>query len=337
MQSLVAVAVASACVLVSWAGAATRHASAATNPQIVFGVSHEDKSGIYVIKSDATGLRKLTDGRDGGPVWSPEASRIAFTRTRVIGEDFRGDDVTTLDLHVMNANGSGLRRLVPIAHQPDWSPDGRKLAFVRYFGEAVTIWTANADGTGLRRLVRGESPDWSPDGRRIAFERWTGDLSEVFVMSANGNGERRLVRGGRLEGWAPAWSPNGRKISFFGAWEDHVYTADADGGALMRIAPFIGETGDPPAWAPDGRNVAFARYLDTNNSPNNNFIYVARPTGAGPPRRLAGPDTWNPQWSRDGRRILFVKGHDTINVMNANGTGARRVVRIDGVVGGMDW
>ena len=94
-------------------------------------------------------------------------------------------------IHVMNADGSGKRRLTPNpAIYPTWSPDGRKIAF--YTGR---IFVMNADGSGKRFLTRAASPlftwSWSPDGRKIAF---TGRDGDVYAINADGSGRRNLTR-----------------------------------------------------------------------------------------------------------------------------------------------
>jgi len=84
-------------------------------------------------------------------------------------------------VYTVNGDGSGLHRLTDGAednYSPAWSPDGRRLAYVRnlpsqryYFVSA--IYVMNADGSGKERLTRtgvlGNQPAWSPDGRKLAF------------------------------------------------------------------------------------------------------------------------------------------------------------------------
>jgi Tol biopolymer transport system component len=161
-------------------------------------------SGIWVAEVDRSGQEALTTGlTDNMPDWSA-TGLVAFVRqTRRSTELFV----------VPEAGGKPRRLLAPPAdprwagdQEPDWSPDGRRIAFSRATvplrGPEYrrTIVVANADGSGLRRLTRrGDcaSPRWSPDGTRIAFVR-DGNL---WVMNADGTGQRRLSRDPRGEAW----------------------------------------------------------------------------------------------------------------------------------------
>lgn len=324
-------------------GSGPSAASTVENGPIYYGGA----DGIFRIEADGSGRRRLTNGDDGTPVVSPDGMWVAFTRSRVIGEDFRGDSITTLDLYRIRRDGTGLKRLLRVAHDPRWSPDSRKLAFTRFFGEWSSIWTANADGSRLRQLAAKardtNGPSWASDGRRIAFDRWTGDYSEVFIVNADGTGERRLVRGKRMSGVSPAWSPTGAHVAFFTDYcctpfDDFVVVVDGTGKVLRKVGKYFGEsTNAPPEWAPSGQLIAFSQYLDAVNSPNNDHIFSIQVTGAKPPKKLTGANASDPEWSADGRQIAFVKD-GTIFVMSAEGSDIHRVVRIsDCCVAGMDW
>jgi Tol biopolymer transport system component len=167
---------------------------------------------LYTVRRDGTGLHRVTNRGAAVPAWSLTGT-IAF----------RGGAADVL--FGIRPSGSGLRRLFRPPEQgsydPDWSPDGRRLAFAapaHRFGDTQHIHTVRADGSGLRRLTDlegrgGTSPAWSPDGRYMAFIRNGEDL---YVMRSNGRGVRRIVDVGHdqdapgapyTELSTPAWQP----------------------------------------------------------------------------------------------------------------------------------
>jgi TolB protein len=99
-----------------------------------------------------TGGSDGTLGDDSMADFSPDGRTIAFTSNR----DQQGE------IYVMRAGGGGVKRLTRRPGDdwaPDFSPDGKRIAFTQLPG---TIWTMNADGTGLRKLAAGVDADWRP-------------------------------------------------------------------------------------------------------------------------------------------------------------------------------
>ena len=156
--------------------------------------------GRYLVRTDGSGARRLPYIPITA-VWSPDGRRIAFARPR--GRTGPGPCCYSShsDIYVMNADGSGKRKLTHNARynaEPAWSPDGRKIAFRSTRNGNRDVYVMNADGSGKRNLTRHPardgSPSWSPDGRRIAFVSNRDGRLEAHVMNADGSGQRSLTQ-----------------------------------------------------------------------------------------------------------------------------------------------
>jgi Tol biopolymer transport system component len=215
------------------------------------------------------------------PVLSPDRRWIAFDGTPP-GQR----PLSQFDIQVMRRDGTGRRTLVPSPDRetdPQWSPDGTRLSYVR-LAEADEqdfrkswIWTMRPDGTGAKRLVLGNNARWSPDGKRLVFSaptaRSDGDL---FVINADGSGLRLLLSTPRLE-WPSDWSPNGKKILFtrelLGGTD--VYSMSADGSNVRRLTHARGED-IGGTWSPDGTRIVF-----TSRRFRLSHLFVMRADGRG--------------------------------------------------------
>lgn len=172
---------------------------------------------------------------------------------------------------------------------------------------------------------RSNYPAWSPDGRRIAYVRGDSisPPTRLVTMAADGSDARILVSSVRRQiAWLasrpPAWSPDGQRIAFAGAGTDSrvgVYSVAADGSDLRRLADSV----SPPTWSPDGSRLAFVKpYRDllsvyTMSADGSDVRRVATlPDWPIPPSRVPD-DTWWPTWvwirsfawSPDGSKILI--------------------------------
>ena len=141
--------------------------------------------------------------------------------------------------------------------QPSLSPDGTQVAFARFpandSGRNLGIWTASADGSHLRRLVRsGNNPHWSPAGNRIAY--LTGTIRPVLrLVPAGGGASTTLVSGG--VGSIFSWSPDGRRIAFSDS-KGRLAVVDATTKKVRKLLQFHGAYGPSSiAWSPNSQQL----------------------------------------------------------------------------------
>ena len=235
---------------------------------------------ICVIRSDGTESRQLTQGITAtDPAWSPDGRKIAFTRRQEVGEyvTYSNDDV-----FVMNSDGSKSHQLTPEvegfhAGQPEWSPDGQQIVFVR--GQAISssiparpgeLFVMKPDGTDvtpLTRRARDLHPDWSPDRQEIAFTRAVDPpYAGIWVVDAGGGSPRQLTNPPNEVDESVAWSPDSTLIAFTRTrpnsetdGEASVYVMNRNGTNIHEVVRnrYFSCCTYGLAWSPDGRTIAF--------------------------------------------------------------------------------
>ena len=159
--------------------------------------------GIYQLRSTVTDTFRpvLADGFDNiQPALAPDRTRIAFSSNRE----------GSYDLYLMEADGSGLRRLTTDPGdegEPVWTPDGSRLIYTATTrGKPSQLYVLRPDGRPPQALTSGpgnaHSPAVSADGRSLAFVSTRDGNQEIYLMPVGGGSARRLTRTDQRESHA---------------------------------------------------------------------------------------------------------------------------------------
>lgn len=258
---------------------------------------------ISTIRPDGTGVRRLTSGGYAdNPAWNSAGTKIAFER--------RHDGNS--DVYIMDADGS---HVVQVTHRttdegnPQWSPDGRQLAFTSNRTGAPQIFripvlpsigtsvqlTAKFDGGGFFSLA------WTPDGRTIVggflSSDFDGDaVTSLYRFSAVDGSRLRYVTSGE----EPDVRPQGDRIVYRAGAYTNVFTANLDGTGVVQVTHDTprasGDVWNPdPTWSPSGALLAYT-HIDGAHLTENG-LYVSRADGTGARRLLrnGGSPAWQPR------------------------------------------
>src|SRR5436305_3317985 len=231
---------------------------------------------------------------------------------------------------------------------PDWSPDGKQIAFESTRDGKSAIYVMQADGTNLRKVTNSEAhdeePRWSPDGKKIVFISQRDKHLQLYMMNADGSDQRRFTNGDDID-YQPVFSPKGDRVAFISRHEQPsvvhaIYMIDADGANRTLLSDQSANDTDP-RWSRDGKKILFVRtaivkkyYRDLSAEDkmamkNSKEIFIMNRDGSGV-RNLTnskGRDCCA-YWSRDGKTIYFLSERDgspEIYEMKADGSNARKI------------
>jgi TolB protein len=256
---------------------------------------------------------KLLTGHDG----------IATSKIAYVG----GDSIKLMDYDGFNSRPFASDG--PILRFPQFSPDGRYLAYVSFKTGVPNIVVRSADGGlvgGTRFGATTSSPSISPNGQLAFSSALGGDGSmEVYVANIDGSNPRRLTRTPRGINISPRWNPKtGRELAFISdrGGSPQVYVMDAS-GANQRPLIARGGQADSPSWSPDGRYVAF-----TYGGAGSFQIFVADVASGQLLQLTSQGRNESPTWSPDSRHLAFQSnrsGSWEIWQMHVDGTSQRRL------------
>ncbi len=189
---------------------------------------------VYVRSFADTNIWRVETSAPGAPALSPPAVAISSTR-----EDYH----------------------------PQFSPDGRRIAFGSGRSGEAEIWVADADGSNAVRLTTGARgsgfPHWSADGERLVFLSNLEGQWEDYVVGAGGGQPRNATSHPAMDAW-PSFSRDGKWLLFTSdrTARYEIWKLPASGGAAVQLSA---NGGFMPEGSPDG---AYVYYVQTWNPPS---------------------------------------------------------------------
>jgi Tol biopolymer transport system component len=232
-------------------------------------------------------------------------------------------DDSHVQIYTVRPNGNDLRQITHFTDAdgvaPDWSPDGRQIAFQinREGAPFCSIALMNSDGRNIVELtpvaeICENDPHFTPDGARIIFDRFDPATNDeaFWIMDVTGNNRERV---GQCCA-DPNVAPNGERFSYVAFngedFGEALFTANLDGTDPFQVTqPFDLGVAIKQDWAPDGRRLAFTKNGYAHPPGVSANVATIRPDGTGL-RMLTHFEGGEVQalvgsYSPDGRWIVF--------------------------------
>ncbi|MDQ2855401.1 MAG: S9 family peptidase [Acidobacteriota bacterium] len=291
-----------------------------------------------------TALDLLKTGVVAGPKISPDGTRIAYTLAETKTEkDKEWKTVTQVWIVPMSPAGQKSRQYTrgeKSATAPEWSPDGKSLAFLsdREKDGERQVWMLSAEGGEAWAVTSHKGGlsgfRFSPDGKQLllsAADQPSNDeeerkkvkddtmvidhdikMTHLWLWNIDRKDEKRLTEGVFTVS-DPQWSPDGTRITY-----TTRPTPGADDGSLSDLWLLTMANGekkklvengsnDTARWSPDGKWIAYTGSPETHGGVTQSNLYLVAPAG-GAPKQLTTNFALNvgtPVWSRDGQKIYF--------------------------------
>ena len=264
-------------------------------------------------------LPQLTTGPSAA-AWSPDSRTLIYS---MAGSLWRQDVNSTIAEQLTAGPGYD--------YQPDWSADGRWVAFSRYIHDAMELWLLDLHDGRTRQLTSGSAvnlePRFSPDGKRLAFVSTSfkghfhvfagkfenGELSDVQQLTPeNVSSLPRYYYSKVDHEISPVWSHDGSEILFISN-RGHIHGT----GGFWRMkaqpaAPAHEIHYEETTWkarpdlSPDGKRIVYASYLGRSW---HQLWVMPEEGGDAFPISYGDYDNINPRWSPDGSKIAFISNH----------------------------
>ena len=226
----------------------------------------ENGMALYLFDTSSGEIVQWTEplGYLGCADWSPVEPRLIFNSGNT------GD----VHLYLLSFDGNKPGPPVNLSRSPggdgcpDWSPDGKFIAFDAKVPVGHNILYMNPIGLGLPlrgALTRGDKyvnthPDWSPDGKSVIYKTSGSNMASIQLVTLSNDEPVTLIESKTDFFASPVWSPDGGQIAFVKdvkGPEASVYVMDANGENVKPVTTQPFNFIESVAWSPDGTRLVF--------------------------------------------------------------------------------
>ena len=237
----------------------------ADSQDVVFSSNREGEFALWKVPAEGGAIERVAVGDENSysPAISRKGNLLAYShgtgKWDIVRVDLRSSARKVLTDQLLSSNEQD--------SAPQFSPDGRRIAFQSWRSGSQEIWICEADGSDPVQLTTfggalTGSPHWSPDGRQIVFDSRPDGRAHIFLTSPDG-GVPRALTSGSYNDIVPSWSPDGKTV-YFGS--------NRSGG--YQIWKIAASGGTPEQLTTQGGMIALA-------SPDGQWVYYSKPQASG--------------------------------------------------------
>jgi Tol biopolymer transport system component len=312
--------------------------------------SRADSYDVYTMKPDGT-ERTLVLRNALHPSWSPDGNQFVVVRRTCGSTDSTipcSTDEQGASLAIVNADGTDVRALGSKESRdslaPEWSPDGKLIAFVGYAG-SIKLITPDGESVPMPGApTTSASVSWSPDSSKLAYDRYDEKgAGSVAVVLDRASGRETVLRGEQSGAEAPVWAPESDQLVFnsmdvgrstaSGSCSDHfasrLWVMALDGTKAHQVGTGYRTCG-AASWARVDAAPVPAPASTANTAPPNPTVTPAAPpnakaTPAATAQRpaTATPKRASPSAAPNGS--IAVRGEDGIYLVDPDSAKAAKV------------
>lgn len=237
------------------------------------------------------------------------------------------------EVFVADYDGANPRRITinrTMNLYPNWSPDGRSIAYTSYRSGVPDLLISNIYAGTMESPTKGVGQNWlpvfSPDGSRLAFTSSRDGNSELYLINRDGSNLVRLTNNPSID-TTPTWSPTGNQIAFTSdrRGQPQIFVINPDGTGLRQIS--FESYADRPTWSPAPYNeIAFA----ARTGPGFDIKILGIASGETRQITFGEGSNESPAWSPNGRHLAFMStraGRSQIFTVDRDGRNIRQITK----------